>query len=371
MPTARDAARREAAVRREGGRPRRRQGRLGLPHTGGARRGTARGGGARAAVPRRGAARGRGGVDLRACATDRRRCRCRPPRTTSASATTTRAPNTGGMGSYSPVPRLDDDEVAELVELACTPVLEELARRGTPFIRRALRGADADRRRAARARVQLPLRRPRDAVAAAAARGRPARGARRLRGRRSGGTALPASAQAAVTVVLAARDYPERGDSGTPIEGVDDAEATGALVFHAGYGAARRAARDERRPDPQRHRARRLDRRRACCRIRRRVAHRFRRRAFPDETSPPMSDARRRDPRRLGVGPRADAGRDRRARRGGRRLRVRGALGAPHAGRGRRIRAHRARARPEACSSAAPASRPRCRASSPRTPTCR
>jgi phosphoribosylamine--glycine ligase len=34
--------------------------------------------------------------------------------------------------------------------------------------------------------------------------------------------------------VLAARDYPERGDSGTPIEGIADAEATGALVFHAG-----------------------------------------------------------------------------------------------------------------------------------------
>ena len=37
----------------------------------------------------------------------------------------------------------------------------------------------------------------------------------------------------AVTVVLAAADYPERGDSGTPIEGIDEAEATGALVFHA------------------------------------------------------------------------------------------------------------------------------------------
>jgi phosphoribosylamine---glycine ligase len=39
---------------------------------------------------------------------------------------------------------------------------------------------------------------------------------------------------AAVTVVLAGRDYPERSDSGTPIEGVEAAEAAGALVFHAG-----------------------------------------------------------------------------------------------------------------------------------------
>jgi phosphoribosylamine---glycine ligase len=49
-----------------------------------------------------------------------------------------------------------------------------------------------------------------------------------------GGVALPASAQAAVTIVLAGGDYPERGDTGTPIEGIDEAEATGALVFHAG-----------------------------------------------------------------------------------------------------------------------------------------
>jgi phosphoribosylamine--glycine ligase len=48
------------------------------------------------------------------------------------------------------------------------------------------------------------------------------------------GVALPVSEQAAVTIVLAARDYPARGDSGTPIDGVAAAEAAGALVFHAG-----------------------------------------------------------------------------------------------------------------------------------------
>ena len=31
-----------------------------------------------------------------------------------------------------------------------------------------------------------------------------------------------------------AATIPARGDSGTPIEGIEDAEATGALVFHAG-----------------------------------------------------------------------------------------------------------------------------------------
>ena len=37
-----------------------------------------------------------------------------------------------------------------------------------------------------------------------------------------------------MTVVLSGGGYPERGDQGTPIEGVEAAEATGALVFHAG-----------------------------------------------------------------------------------------------------------------------------------------
>jgi phosphoribosylamine--glycine ligase len=37
-----------------------------------------------------------------------------------------------------------------------------------------------------------------------------------------------------VTVVVAAAAYPERGDAGSPIAGVGEAEALGALVFHAG-----------------------------------------------------------------------------------------------------------------------------------------
>ncbi len=49
-----------------------------------------------------------------------------------------------------------------------------------------------------------------------------------------GGVSLPVSAQAAVTIVLAGRGYPERSDSGTPIDGIADAEAAGAHVFHAG-----------------------------------------------------------------------------------------------------------------------------------------
>src|SRR5262249_60478150 len=48
------------------------------------------------------------------------------------------------------------------------------------------------------------------------------------------GASVPVAENAAVTVVMAAGGYPASGDSGTPIEGVVDAEAAGALVFHAG-----------------------------------------------------------------------------------------------------------------------------------------
>jgi phosphoribosylamine--glycine ligase len=142
--------------------------------------------------------------------------------------------NTGGMGSYSPLAGLSDADVAELVELTCTPVVRELAMRRTPFVGVLFAGlmltADGPRVLEYNCRFGDPETQsllPRlegdvlDALAACA-------------GGSVAGVTLPVSAQAAVTLVLAARDYPERGDSGTPIDGVADAEALGALVFHAG-----------------------------------------------------------------------------------------------------------------------------------------
>ncbi len=42
-------------------------------------------------------------------------------------------PNTGGMGSYSPVPGVDPGRARELSALVHQPIVDELARRGTPF----------------------------------------------------------------------------------------------------------------------------------------------------------------------------------------------------------------------------------------------
>jgi phosphoribosylamine---glycine ligase len=143
-------------------------------------------------------------------------------------------PNTGGMGAYSPVARLSDRVVADIVDQVHRPVLAELAQRRAPFIGVLYAGmmltADGPRVLEFNCRFGDPETQsllPRlegdllEALAAAA-HGELA------------GVDVEAADRSAVTVVLAAGDYPERGDSGTPIEGVEAAEATGALVFHAG-----------------------------------------------------------------------------------------------------------------------------------------
>jgi phosphoribosylamine--glycine ligase len=138
------------------------------------------------------------------------------------------------MGSVSPTPRLSGAEADGLIELVHVPVLRELARRGTPFSGALFAGVmltPAGPRvlefncRFGDPETQSQL--PRlggdllEALAASAAG-------------KLGGVELPVSDRAAVTVVLAGRDYPERSDVGTPIEGIAEAEAAGAHVFHAG-----------------------------------------------------------------------------------------------------------------------------------------
>jgi phosphoribosylamine---glycine ligase len=142
-------------------------------------------------------------------------------------------PNTGGMGAYSPVPWLTGAE--ELVAQVHQPVIDELARRGTPFIGCLFAGLmmtpDGPKVLEFNARFGDPETQvllPRiegdllELLLAAAL------------GDLSG--ASPArSTDAAVTVVLAGPEYPARSDyAGAPITGLEAAEAAGALVFHGG-----------------------------------------------------------------------------------------------------------------------------------------
>ena len=143
-------------------------------------------------------------------------------------------PNTGGMGSYSPVPALSPELAAELVESVHRPVLRSLAARGAPFqglLYAGLMLTDEGPRvlefncRFGDPETQAILPRLEGDLLeglAAAAEGTLA------------GVELAAGPEAAVTVVLAASGYPDRPERGVPLGGIADAEAEGALVFHAG-----------------------------------------------------------------------------------------------------------------------------------------
>ncbi|AHI01942.1 phosphoribosylamine--glycine ligase [Kutzneria albida] len=139
-------------------------------------------------------------------------------------------PNTGGMGAYSPLPWAPDDLVDQVVAEIVQPVVDELARRGTPFsgllyaglaltsegpqvIEFNCRFGDPETQA-----VLALLRTPLAGLFLAAAEGRLAEH-----------PPLEWEPGAAVTVVLAAEGYPGRPRTGDVIAG---SEAEG--VLHAG-----------------------------------------------------------------------------------------------------------------------------------------
>jgi phosphoribosylamine--glycine ligase len=143
-------------------------------------------------------------------------------------------PNTGGMGSYSPVPAVSAKDVEAIVATIHRPVLAELAQRGTGFIGLLYAGLmltdDGPRvlefncrfgdpeTQALMPRIESDLLEPLAAAAAGTLEG----------------IRVSTSSDASVTVVLAAARYPDATEAGVPLEGIGDAEADGALVFHAG-----------------------------------------------------------------------------------------------------------------------------------------
>ena len=142
-------------------------------------------------------------------------------------------PNTGGMGAYSPVPWFGD--TSELVDRIHQPIVHELARRGTPFVGCLFAGLMVTpngpkvlefnaRFGDPETQVLMPrLESDLLETLAAAAHGD------------VGAAHLGFSNDAAVTVVLAGPEYPARSDyAGAAIDGIDAAEASGALVFHGG-----------------------------------------------------------------------------------------------------------------------------------------
>jgi phosphoribosylamine--glycine ligase len=143
-------------------------------------------------------------------------------------------PNTGGMGSYSPVPGFDADRVEEIVDAVHRPVVELLRGRGTPFHGVLYAGlmltAEGPKvlefnTRFGDPETQAVLPRLDSDLLELL-----------LAAREPGGLAgLEAafSEDWAVTVVLASAGYPESSSSGDLIRGLDQV-AEGVEVTHAG-----------------------------------------------------------------------------------------------------------------------------------------
>lgn len=145
-------------------------------------------------------------------------------------------PNTGGMGAYSPLPWLDESVVAEVTERVLQPMANEMKRRGTPFVgvlyaglamtARGIRVIEFNARfgdpetQVVLSRLETPLGQFLYAAAT---------------GQLLDFATLKWHPGYAVNVVIAAQGYPESPVLGTPISGVELAEADPHVaVFHAG-----------------------------------------------------------------------------------------------------------------------------------------
>jgi len=144
-------------------------------------------------------------------------------------------PNTGGMGAYSPLPWAPNNFVAEVTKTVLQPMIAEMNRRGTPFVGLLFAGLAITSRgvrviefnaRFGDPETQVVLARLNSSLSeflmAAAT------------GKLSSLAELEWKPESAVTVVMAAKGYPESPISGAVISGIDQAQEQGTLVYHAG-----------------------------------------------------------------------------------------------------------------------------------------
>jgi phosphoribosylamine--glycine ligase len=145
-----------------------------------------------------------------------------------------RGPNTGGMGSYSPVPGFGAAEIEEIVDRVHRPVVAAMARRGTPFhgvlYAGLMIGADGPKvlefnTRFGDPETQAVLPRLRSDLVELF------RAAREPGG--LAGVAAEFEPNWAVTLVLASAGYPQSSSKGDVIRGLEEAAAL-AEVTHAG-----------------------------------------------------------------------------------------------------------------------------------------
>jgi phosphoribosylamine---glycine ligase len=144
-------------------------------------------------------------------------------------------PNTGGMGSYSPVPGIEQGHAEVLARAVHQPVVDELRRRGTPYhgvLYAGLMMTAAGPRvleyncRFGDPETQAVLPRLRSDLAELLQRASRPGGLE--------GMSLSWSSSWAVTVVLASRGYPGSSSKGDVITGLDTVDSLHTELLHAG-----------------------------------------------------------------------------------------------------------------------------------------
>jgi phosphoribosylamine--glycine ligase len=145
-----------------------------------------------------------------------------------------RGPNTGGMGSFSPVGGIDDARAAELVAVVHQPIVDLMRARGTPF-HGVLYGGLMMTAQGPRV-IEFNVRFGDPETQALLPRLRSDLLEALLASTRTGGLAwrtLEWSPEASVCVVLASAGYPQSSRSGDLITGLEDVPAA-VEVTHAG-----------------------------------------------------------------------------------------------------------------------------------------
>jgi phosphoribosylamine--glycine ligase len=148
-------------------------------------------------------------------------------------------PNTGGMGAYAPMRRVDAGVEGVVSERVVAPVLRELAARGTPFRGALYCGLMLDGTGPRVVEFNARFGDPETQAVLPLVGGS---FAGLLAGAAAGaldGGALEIRPGAAVTVALVDEGYPERVRGGGWLERLDEAESQdGVMVFHAGTARA-------------------------------------------------------------------------------------------------------------------------------------
>ena len=143
-------------------------------------------------------------------------------------------PNTGGMGAFSPVPAIGPGEAEQLLDTVHRPVLEELARRGSPFVGLLYAGLMLTESGPRVLEFNCRFGDPETQVVVPRIGGDLLHLLRSAADGDLGAITIDESTGCAVTVVMASKGYPESNEVGVEISGIEDAESLGAMVFHAG-----------------------------------------------------------------------------------------------------------------------------------------